>query len=82
MENGNNETVSIEAKPPQHPDAQHCKNPNNNTVESLKPARSLVIEKIPNGECCFMFKFDGLSVLQLNGYIHLLYGCSFVVQSD
>lgn len=41
--------VSIEAKPPQHPDAQHCKNPNSNTVESLKPERSLVTEKIPNG---------------------------------
>ncbi len=57
MENGNNETASVEAKP-QQPDAQHGKDPDSNTVESLKPERSLVMEKIPNGECSFEMKFD------------------------
>ncbi|XP_042579513.1 golgin subfamily A member 3-like isoform X1 [Cyprinus carpio] len=44
MENGKNETASVEANP-QQPDAQH----GSNIVESLKPERSLVMEKIPNG---------------------------------
>uniref|UniRef100_A0A8C1JQG0 Golgin A3 n=1 Tax=Cyprinus carpio TaxID=7962 RepID=A0A8C1JQG0_CYPCA len=44
MENGKNETASAEANP-QQPDAQH----GSNIVESLKPERSLVMEKIPNG---------------------------------
>ncbi|XP_016336869.1 golgin subfamily A member 3-like isoform X1 [Sinocyclocheilus anshuiensis] len=48
MENGNNETASVEANP-QQPDAQHGKDPDSNIVESLKPERSLVMEKIPNG---------------------------------
>ncbi|XP_043095567.1 golgin subfamily A member 3 isoform X1 [Puntigrus tetrazona] len=48
MENGNNETTSVEANPEQ-PDAQHGKDPGSNTVESLKPEISLVMEKIPNG---------------------------------
>ncbi|KAI2664895.1 Golgin subfamily A member 3 [Labeo rohita] len=47
MENGNNETGSIEAKP-QQPDAQHGRDPDSNTVEPLKPEKSLVMEKIPN----------------------------------
>lgn len=55
MENGNNETASVEAKPHS---AQHGKDPDSNTVESLKPERSLVMEKIPNGECSFGMKFD------------------------
>ncbi|XP_052411887.1 golgin subfamily A member 3 isoform X1 [Carassius gibelio] len=48
MENGNNETVSVEANP-QQPSAQHGKDLDSNIVESLKPERSLVMEKIPNG---------------------------------
>lgn len=55
MENGNNETASIEAIP-QQPNAQHL---DSNTLESLKSERSLVTEKIPNGECSFEIKFDG-----------------------
>ncbi|KAG1958116.1 golgin subfamily A member 3 isoform X2 [Pimephales promelas] len=45
MENGNNETASIEAIP-QQLNAQH---PDSNTVESLKSEISAVTEKIPNG---------------------------------
>jgi len=48
MENGNNETASIEAIP-QQLNAQH---PDSNT-ESLKSEISAITEKIPNGECFF-----------------------------